>query len=171
MSSSFKESLSEAMAWLGRQRDTIFVGQSVACGGTAMSSTFDGVPKEKRLEFPVAEELQLGVCIGLALEGYTPLCYFPRWNFLLLAADMLVNHLDRLPLYSGYRPRVIIRVAVGSREPLDPGPQHADDFSDAFYLMLRHVDMVRVKPGHALVAYQHAYASGWPTIIVEDACC
>lgn len=162
------DALKDAMSRLGEKPDTLFLGQAVGCAGTKMSSSFDGVPADKRLEFPVAEQLQLGVSIGLALEGFVPVSVFPRWNFLLSATDALVNHLDRLPLYSDYRPRVIVRTAVGSRVPLDPGPQHDGDFTDAFRLMLK---TVRVKDlrtaADAGPAYRVAYESGGAHLLVE----
>lgn len=90
--------LSEAMTWLGQQPDTLFLGQGVRCGGPAGATSFENVPQEKRIEFPVAEDLQLGVAIGLALEGFVPVSYFPRIDFLLCACPQLVLHLDKLPL-------------------------------------------------------------------------
>lgn len=160
--------LKAAMDWLAQQPETLFVGQGVGCAGTKLSATFADVPPQRRLEFPVAEELQLSACLGMSLEGAVPVCVYSRWNFVLRAADALVHHLDRLPLYSDYKPRVLIRVAVGSRQPLDPGPQHADDFTEAFRLMLRTVRVVRLTaPKQVLPAYQDAYRRGGSTILVE----
>ena len=163
-----QRALKEAMTWLARQPRTLFVGQGVEAGGTKQSDSLADVPGNLRLEFPVAENLQLGFCTGLSLEGWIPISLFPRWNFLLLAADQLVNHLDRIPLYSGYRPKVIVRVAVGGNKPLDPGFQHQDDFTGAFKLMLKTIDVVRLtKPDEVLPAYQAAYRSEKSTILVE----
>ncbi len=100
------------------------MGQAVVDAGTAMSTTLQHIPIEKRLELPVAEEMQLGMAIGMSLSGALPICIYPRFNFLLLAVNQLVNHLDKLPLYSTYRPKVLIRTAVATGYPLDPGPQH-----------------------------------------------
>src|SRR5215831_14031743 len=98
------------MTQLSANPKTIFMGQAVT-GGTTMSASFNGVPKDRLLEMPVAEDLQLGMATGMALAGWLPICTYPRMNFLLLAANQLCNHLDRLPLYSegGYNPKVIIR--------------------------------------------------------------
>lgn len=158
------------MEVLGQEPNAIFIGQGVGCGGTTMSPTFDKVPKEKRIEFPVAEDMQMGLATGMALGGYLPICIFPRWNFLLLAANQLVNHLDRLPLYSdgGYCPRVIIRTAVPSYHPFNPGPQHDDDFTGAFRAMLRTVDIVTLNLAEAIVpAYETALNSDRSTLLVE----
>lgn len=124
---------------------------------------------EKRLEFPVAEDCQLGFCIGLSLAGQLPICIFPRINFLLLATNQLVLHLDKLPLYSGYRPKVIIRTAVATPEPLDPGPQHLGDFTEALRLMLRTVAVVRLDdPGKIVYEYEQARDRDGSTLLIED---
>lgn len=166
--SKYLEELTEAMTWLGQQKDTLFLGQQVGCPGTAMFATFAGVDESKRIEFPVAENLQMGVSTGLSLEGFVPVSVFPRWNFLLCAADQLVNHLDRLPLYSDYRPRVIVRTAVGRGTPLDPGPQHQDDFTETVDRMCRTVNCVKVRAGQILNAYRAAYEGDGSTVVVED---
>lgn len=160
-------SLSEAMEFLGQQPDTLFLGQGVGCGGTRMSKDFEGVPAEKRLEFPVAEELQLGVSLGLSLEGFIPVSVFPRLNFLWRAADQLINHLDKLPLYGGYLPKVIIRTAIGSKTPLDAGPQHTGDCTDALNSVLETVAVRRVGDDDPLKVYQDAYGCRGSMLVVE----
>lgn len=167
---SYFDALSSAMRALGGIPNTIFMGQGVAVAGTTMSDTFKEVPQSKKLEMPVAEDMQMGMAIGMALEGLLPVCVFPRWNFLLLAANQLVNHLDRLPLYSngGYKPKVIIRTAVPSTVPFNPGPQHDDDFTDAFAGMLRTVRVVRLYTAPMIAtAYRDAVTSEHSTLLVE----
>jgi len=164
------DQLCRAMRWLAHDPRTIFVGQGVGCAGTTMTDTLADVPEEKLLEFPVAEDFQLGFCTGLALEGRLPICIFPRWNFMLLAANQLVNHLDRIPIYSdgGFNPRVIIRVAVPVTHPFNPGPQHDDDFTEAFRRMLRRVQISFLNSPEAIVpAYQWAAEAAHSTILVE----
>jgi pyruvate/2-oxoglutarate/acetoin dehydrogenase E1 component len=48
----------------------IFVGQAVEYQGTAMKSTLIGVPPTQLMEVPVEEDFQMGLCIGLALNGF-----------------------------------------------------------------------------------------------------
>ena len=38
----------------------------------------------------------MGMSIGLALNGYIPITCFPRFDFLILAFNQLVNHLDKI---------------------------------------------------------------------------
>src|SRR5258707_13277492 len=98
--SSYFDELWLAMTLLADDERTMFMGQGVLCSGTTMSDTFKGVPTAKRIEMPVAEEMQTGMAIGMSLRGIIPISVIPRWNFILRAADQIVNHLDRLSLYS-----------------------------------------------------------------------
>ena len=94
----YKEELEKAMLLLAEKEDTFFLGQSLEYGGIAMAQTFQKISSHKKLEMPVAENLQMGISTGLALEGFVPITVFPRWNFLLVASDQLVNHLDKIIL-------------------------------------------------------------------------
>jgi len=137
-----------------------------------MTNTLADVPKVKLLEMPVAEEMQLGISIGLALNGTIPISIYPRWNFLLLATNQLVNHLDKMPLYSNgeFKPKVIIRTSIGSERPLNPQIQHTGDYSDAFKLMLKIVEVIVLnEPDQIFPAYQKAYLrdDSRSTILVE----
>ena len=166
----YHDELCRAMTWLGQQNNTVFIGQGVGVPGTAMSDSLKGVPLEKRIEFPVAEEMQVGMCVGMSLKGYVPICIIPRWNFALRAADQIINHLDRLPLYSagGYKPKVIIRVAVPSTSPFNPGPQHDADFTDMFEGELRSVGLFRLSTQASIdTCYRYAYERMFGTILVE----
>jgi len=70
------------------------------------------------------------------------------------------------------RPKVIIRVAVGSEHPVDPQCQHKGNFSDAFRLMLKNTEVIElVEPEDILPAYEKALnrTDGVNTILVEFA--
>lgn len=162
--SNYRESLSIAMSWLACDPRVVFIGQGVCDPGTFMSTTLEGVPIEQRIEFPVAEEMQLGASIGMALDGLVPVSIFPRWNFLILAANQLVNHLDKM------QPHVIVRVGVGSTHPLDPGPQHKGDWTEAFRLMMPNTHIERLDHVDDInTAYRGALEREGPSILVEVA--
>jgi len=168
----YTSELKSAMTWLSQQNKTIFLGQAVKYPGTALFQTFADVPNNSKIEFPVAENFQVGYSIGLALNGYTPVSIFPRWNFLVCAADQLVNHLDKLSLMSvgEYNPKVIIRVAVGSEIPIDPQDQHKGNFSEAFRSIFKTVDIIELhSPEDILPSYKYAYTreDNRSTILVE----
>jgi pyruvate/2-oxoglutarate/acetoin dehydrogenase E1 component len=160
------------MTFLGQDSRTVFLGQAVAYPGTAMTNTLSEVSKDKLIEFPVAEEMQLGASIGLALGGFVPVTIYPRWNFLLLAMNQLVLHLDKMSAMSqgGYQPKVIIRTGVGSERPLHPSYQHVGDFSYAVQYMLTNIEVIQLHEAeHVFPAYDRALnrADGKSTIIVE----
>lgn len=158
------------MEWLGEQPDTIFIGQAVEYAGTAMTNTLKDVNPSKLMEMPVNEDMQTGIANGLALNGYTPISIYPRWNFLLLGVNQLVNHLDKIPMISDYTPKVIIRTGIGSERPLHPQFQHIGDYTEAFEKMLNNVEVIRLdEPEQIFEAYQKAYnrTDGKSTILVE----
>lgn len=166
------EEMKRSMDFLAKDPRVLFLGQAVACPGTAMSGTLRDVPREKLLELPVCEELQMGMANGLAVAGFVPVSIFPRWNFLLLAMNQIVNHLDKLKVISngGYTPKVIIRTGIGSQHPLHPQQQHVGDFTDALRLMCTNIEVVRLdEPAQILPAYQKALErdDGRSTIVVE----
>lgn len=159
------------MTWLGAQPDTIFIGQTVLAGGSYMSAVLDGVPVEKRIEWPVAEEMQLGASLGLALEGYCVVSIYPRIDFLLLAVNQLVNHLDKIGVMSEgkMRPRIIIRTSYAPLWPLNAGPQHTQRHLPALRRMLTTVRCVELL-GEVGVdgCYRAAYERGGVWLFIED---
>lgn len=168
----YGEAVNQAMLRLAREPNAVFVGQGVASDGVASYADLDGVPADRRVEFPVAEELQLGCGIGLALQGYLPVLVYPRMDFLLRAADQLVNHLDKLEAMTGgaFRPKVVVKTRVGPKAPLDAGPQHTQNHSAAFRRLLTNVDVLEPKtPEEVYAAYVRALRSPRSTLVVEGA--
>ncbi len=162
----YVEELTSAMTWLGEQPDTIFIGQSVAYPGNSLYGTLKGVSGEKKLELPVAEEMQMGMSIGMAMTGKVVISIYPRMDFLLLALNQLVNHLDK-NLYP-MPGKVIIRTCVGSTSPMHPGVQHCGDYTEGIEKMLTRVGIMRLPDAlNIMPAYLGAYASKWPSILVE----
>ena len=90
--------------------------------------------KKKKIEMPVFEDVQMGLSLGMALNGYVPISCFPRFDFLILACNQLLNHLDKIQKMSKnqFLPKVIIRTSIGSKKPLDGGPQHTQDYTTIF---------------------------------------
>lgn len=165
----------QAMLMLAKQPNVLFVGQGVGDGGDGVATyrDMDGVPMAQRIEFPVSEELQLGACVGLAMQGYLPVCVYPRIDFMMRAMDQLVNHLDKIEQMScgQWKPKVIIRTRVGSKRPLDAGPQHTQNHSRALWEMLKNVDVFEVEREQDVMAtYRDALMNERSTIVVEAIC-
>lgn len=152
--------IKKSMGYLGKKNNTLFIGQAVKYPGTAMYSTLSSVNKKKIIELPVFEEMQMGIALGLSLNNFVPITIYPRWNFLLLSANQLVNHLDKLNYMSSQRltNKVIIRTSIGSIRPLDPQHQHKGDFSAPFKKILKNVEIIKLSdPKIIFEAYKHAY--------------
>ena len=168
----YKNELTKAMTWLGEKENTVFLGQACAVSGHAISGTLEGVPIEKRIELPVFEENQLGIATGMALEGFTTITMYPRFDFFILAFNQLVNHLDKMNVMSNgkMKPRVIIRVAIGSKTPIDAGPQHTQNHTEAIKKMLTYVEIVELKESEEIFpAFRKAYerTDSKPTLFIE----
>jgi pyruvate/2-oxoglutarate/acetoin dehydrogenase E1 component len=165
--------IKKSMTLLAEHPKAIFIGQSVKYPGTGLYDSLTHIPDNKKWEFPVAENLQMGVCTGLAIKGFLPISIYPRWNFLLVATDQIINHLDKIPLMSDgeFVPKVIIRVAIGSEIPINPQEQHKGDFTDAFKLMCKTINIVRLnEPEEIVPAYKYAlYETPYSSIMVESA--
>ena len=143
----YKKELIRSMNYLGRHRKTIFLGQSVMYPGNSMYNTLVGVPDKKKIELPVFEDVQMGLSIGLALEGFIPISCYPRFDFLILAFNQLVNHLDKIRYMSRneMKPQIIIRTAIGAKKPLDGGPQHTQDYTSIFKKVLTEVEVIKLQ--------------------------
>ena len=166
----YKEELIKSMKWLGEKDNTLFLGQATACSGHAISGTLTEVPKEKLIELPVIEEVQMGMCTGLSLEGYVPISIYPRFNFMILAINQLVNHIDKMKHMSRGMlvPKVIVRVAVGAKKPIDGGLQHTQDFTEALKHMLIDTKVVELtEPEQIANTFKDAYNRNGSTVVIE----
>ena len=170
----YSEEIIKAMSILADHPKTFFIGQAVEYEGTGLYDSLKHLPKEKRLELPVAEYLQSGLANGMAIEGMIPISTYPRWNFLLMGTDQIINHLDKFKSMSNgkLKPKVIIRVAVGSEHPVDPQCQHKGNFSEAFRNMTNNTEVIElIEPEDIIPAYSKALNrnDGVNTILVEFA--
>ena len=170
----YLEEIKKAMSLLAEHPDTIFIGQAVEYEGTGLYESMAHLPKHKKMELPVAEYLQSGMANGMAIEGMIPVSTYPRWNFLLMGTDQIVNHLDKFSSMSLGKctPKVIIRVAVGSERPVDPQDQHKGNFTQAFKSMCKTLDIIElVEPEDIVPAYEKALnrTDGKSTMLVEFA--
>lgn len=162
------------MTLLAEHPSTMFIGQAIEYEGTGLFDSLKHLPSSKKIELPVAEYFQTGLAIGMGIEGMIPVSIYPRWNFLLMGTDQIVNHLDKLKLMSDGTciPKVIIRVAVGSEVPVDPQNQHKGNFTEAFRQMVQTIDIIELlEPDQIVPAYIKALTrtDGLSTILVEHA--
>jgi pyruvate/2-oxoglutarate/acetoin dehydrogenase E1 component len=134
---SYKDALIRGNTCLAADPKVRFIGYGLQ-KGRAMG-TLKNVPDEQIIEMPVAENLMLGMAIGLSLTGLRPVVFIERMDFLMNCMDALVNHLDKVKEISKgeFDPVVIIRCVVGNvKKPLYTGATHTQDFSNALRDMI-----------------------------------
>ncbi len=165
------DELKKSMTLLSKEKKTIFIGQAVEYPGTAMFNTLTQIPLKKRYELPVTEELQMGITLGMSLSGFVPISIYPRWNFLLLGINQLVNHIDKFQVMTKSKsmPNIIIRTSIGSERPLHPQHQHVGDYTKPISEMCRNINFVKLKkPENILTTYKKAIKpNAGVTVIVE----
>ena len=164
----YKIALTEVMSDLAKLDNTIFIGQQIVFAGNPMSTTLGDVPKEKMVELPVMEETQMGMGLGLAITGKTVISFYPRWDFLISAANQLINHVDKYELMTGKTVNMLIRVGKGSDVPLDPGHQHKANYIEQFKTMCPNISIHDLKTADDVrSAYKTAIENGGVHILAE----
>ena len=168
---SYRTELIKSMKYLSKNRKVIFLGQSVNYSGNAIFNTLKDI-SSKKIELPVFEDTQMGLSTGLALNGFIPVTCYPRFDFLILSLNQLVNHLDKINEMSlgKLKAKVIIRTSIGAKKPLDGGPQHTQDHTSALKKMLKSVEVIKLnKTEQIFKAYKKALnrKDGRSTLLVE----
>ena len=163
---SYKDAFLQSMTELGED-GAIFVGYNVA-RGDAMG-TLKNVPADQKTEMPVAENLMSGLAIGMSFEGFNPVLYFERQDFMLVAMDAIGNHINHIERISHgeYKVPIIIRAVAADGGPFYSGPTHSQDFTNVLKALVTFPVLDPVTGVDVLKAVRGAKASGRPAIIIE----
>ena len=168
----YKTEITKAMNMLAQHPKTMFIGQTVKYPGSVISDTLKDIPDDKKIEMPVAEDMQLGLCTGMSLHGFIPIAIYPRIDFLLCAVNQLSNHLDVLKELTNnqYKAKVIIRTIIGSKVPFDGGIQHTRDLTEAFTILLNNIPVIKLtNAGMVMPSYEFALESDKSVLMIEMA--
>ena len=135
----YQQAIKERCEEYAKNEKVRYIGYNTSFG-SRMYHTLDAISVNQCIESPVAENLMLGLAMGMCLENYRPVVCFERHDFMLLAMDAIINHLDKMPWISGdqFKFPVIIRAIVGSTTPINPGPMHSQDYTSSLRLALKH---------------------------------
>jgi pyruvate dehydrogenase E1 component alpha subunit len=163
---SYKDAVLLAMTELG-QKGAIFIGYNVA-RGDAMG-TLKEVPFSQKIETPVAENLMMGLAIGMSFEGFLPVVYFERHDFMMVAMDAIVNHVDKIERISHgeFKVPLIIRAVTADAGPFYSGITHSQDFTDVLRAAVSFPVSDPKNGSEILQAFRDAVASQRPAIIIE----
>ena len=163
----YKQAMTDIMTELAQDGNVIFVGYNVV-KGDAMG-TLKNVSKEQKLETPVAENLMSGLAIGMSFEGFRPVIYFERHDFMLVAMDAIGNHIDKIERISHgeFQVPIIIRAVEAFGGPFYSGPTHHQDFTNVLKTLVS-FPVLDPKSGHEVIqSFRGAYHSRRPAIIIE----
>ena len=106
----YSSEIIKSMNFLSTKKNTIFLGQSVVYPGNLLYKTLKQIDKNKKIELPVFEDIQMGLSLGMSINGIYPITCYPRFDFLILAMNQLVNHADKLKIITleQYLPKMIL---------------------------------------------------------------
>lgn len=162
----FKDAVTQVMTELGDD-GSIFIGYSLI-PGDAMG-TLKNVSDDQKIETPVAENLMVGLAIGMSFEGFKPVVYFERHDFMLVAADAIGNHVDKIERISHgeFKVPVILKTVVDDGGLFYSGPTHSQNFTSVFKRMVDFPVLDPQTSEEALDMYRYAKNSDGPVMIVE----
>jgi pyruvate dehydrogenase E1 component alpha subunit len=163
---SYKDAINKCMNDLG-QKGSVFIGYNVL-KGNAMGTLKD-VPDNQKLETPVAENLMSGLAIGMSLLGIIPVLYFERHDFMLVAADAIGNHIDKIERISHgeFKVPILIRAVTADGGPFYSGPTHQQDFTEVFRKLVSFPVIDPQNGVDVLKAYKTFEHINGPVMIIE----
>ncbi|MBO6633386.1 MAG: alpha-ketoacid dehydrogenase subunit beta [Rhizobiaceae bacterium] len=124
--------------------------------------------RERVIDTPVSELATTGAAVGASLHGYRPIVIHPRMDFMILAADQIVNQAAkwRHMLGGQVSPSVVVRGIVNRGG--EQGAQH----SQALHSWYAHIPGLRVvmpaMPADARDLLIGAVQSDDPVLYIDD---
>ena len=169
---SYAQAIREAHAQLLAGDPRVFIlGQGLWSpwyAGTSMHDLDKEFGRERVIDSPIAENATTGAAIGAALAGMRPIVFHPRMDFMLLAADPVINQAANWSyMFAG---RVSAPVVI--RSVINRGGEQGAQHSQALHAMFVHVPGLKVvMPSTAhdakglLIA---AVQDGNPVLYIDD---
>jgi acetoin:2,6-dichlorophenolindophenol oxidoreductase subunit beta len=136
--------------------------------GGSMDGLDQKFGKERVIDTPVSEQATTGIAIGAALQGYRPIVIHPRMDFMILAADQIVNQAAKWRHMLGGQtsPSLVIRGIINRGG--EQGAQH----SQALHSWYAHIPGLRVvmpaTPRDARDLLIAAVQSPDPVLYIDD---
>ena len=162
--------IKKSMLLVSKHRNSLFLGQSVKVPGNLLYNSLSKISNSKKIELPIFEDTQMGISIGLSLNGFIPVTCYPRFDFFILSLNQTVNHLDKIKDISSneFNPFVIVRVLVGSKKPMDAGLQHTQNYFQELKSMCKNIKVVNLNNKKKIFkSYKECLKKKKSTIFVE----
>ena len=127
--------------------------------GASLENLDRDFTRDRMLDSPVSENATTGLAVGAALAGMRPIVFHPRMDFLLLAADPVINQAANWSyLFNG---RVSVPLVI--RAVINRGGEQGAQHSQALHATFMHI------PGLKVVMPSTAYdAKGLLIAAIED---
>lgn len=163
----YLEAVKESMEMLASKNNAIFIGYNVRHGSAY--GTLKNIPENQRLETPLAENLMAGLAIGMSLEGFNPVLFFERHDFIYNALDALVNQVDKIEQLSQgeFSSPIIIRAVAGGIKPFYAGLTHTSNLTELFKHLFSFPVYAPQTSAQVISAYKIAMNSKLPILISE----
>ena len=140
----YGEAIREGFVYLLENYPEVFcIGQGLWSPwyvGNTMTDLDQIFGRERIIDTPVSELACTGVSVGASLFGYRPIMVHPRMDFMVLAADQIINQAAKWSLMLGGQasPAVTIRAIINRGG--EQGAQH----SQALHAWFAHIPGLRV---------------------------
>jgi pyruvate/2-oxoglutarate/acetoin dehydrogenase E1 component len=136
--------------------------------GTTMQDLDRRFGRDRILDTPVSENATTGAAIGAALAGMRPIVVHPRMDFMLLAADPIINQAANWSYMFGGQ----IGVPLVIRSIINRGGQQGAQHSQALQALFAHVPGLKVvmpaTPYDAKGLLIAAVRDGNPVMYIDD---
>ena len=155
----YKDGVINSMNGLADQ-GYIFIGYNVR--HASAYGMLEDVPRDQRLETPLAENLMAGLAIGMSMEGFKAVLYFERHDFIFNALDALVHQVDMIETISDgeFTCPIIIKAVAGGMHPFYAGITHTTNYTGVFKKLF-HFPVLAPETGKDVMR-AYAYASEYP---------
>lgn len=168
----YAKAIREAHAQLLAQDPRVFlIGQGVRnpwYAGTSLQDLDKEFGRARIIDSPVSENATTGAAIGAAITGMRPIVFHPRMDFMLLAADPIMNQAANWSyLFAGQ-----VSVPVVIRAVINRGGEQGAQHSQAVQALFAHVPGLKVvmpaTPYDAKGLLVSAVRDGNPVLYIDD---
>ena len=141
---SLRQAINQALAEeMARDPRVFMMGEDIATGG-AYAGVTEGLPekvgRERVINTPISEACFTGAAVGAALRGYRPIIEYMLGDFMLVAADQVINQAAKARYMTGGKVSVPLTILCPTGGYLSQASQHSQSL-EVFYL---HVPGIKV---------------------------
>lgn len=157
------EAINQALAFeLEHDPNVVVLGEDVGANGGVFRATAglqNRFGKDRVLDTPLAENMIVGISIGMASQGLKPIAEIQFMGFIYAAMDQIINHATRLRT----RTRGRLSCPLVIRTPYGGGVHSPEHHSESTEALFAHIPGLRV-----IIPSTPAYAYGLLLAAIRD---